>query len=753
MQIKGIFGKGRRNTGRKELRGSSANASSDQKPVDDDHRPKKRKLTKIHAPVEDENEAEGPDAYTALLTLLKSSADHGLSKASSADNSSAIRDHGDEEDEEEVEGAYLESDEEQGESEEEGQGEKEDEQEEEEETEIYREIQLDDNIEESKTDPFFWHFSHVDQDILDGATRQEPVAMTNTKMDILGQKSVVSRARYVAEHDSPLNQMPTAVASTTLLPLKHRLKAPFQRANPQWTQLQSEFSGALFNYQDILYPYFGVNNSEELQRVCALHALNHVYKARDVILRNNNELDSRRQQSIKRAVVESDEEDDKKEDNDKIEVEQDNEQEEENEEKEKEEEEEEEEEEDEDDKFRDQGFTRPRVLILVPTRNAAYEFVQQLMSISGLKQIENKKRFKSAFFDDFKIPEYRPADFRQLFKGNSNDMFCLGVRFTAQSMRLYASFYASDIIVASPLGLRMIVTSSAKNKQDYDFLSSIEVALVAGADAMQMQSWENVQLVFKHMNLVPKEQHDCDFSRLRMPFIEEKMKFLRQTIILSQYRTPEINSLFQRQCCNIGGKIRARMEYKGVLGLLGFRVKQTFTRIPRSSTTADPTQDPELRFKYFTSVVLPSILRGATAEGTLIYVPSYIDFVRIRNYFDDQNIPGKCISEYSSNSDITRARALFGSGRLQMLVYTERLHHFRRYDLKGVKQIVMYGAPENPEFYKEVVRFFLKNPDLNEAHGGVRVLYSKWDSLKLERIVGTSRVAALLSENEAYEFY
>jgi hypothetical protein len=85
------------------------------------------------------------------------------------------------------------------------------------------------------------------------------------------------------------------------------------------------------------------------------------------------------------------------------------------------------------------------------------------------------------------------------FPGNADDCFRVGVSLcclyrlipwprilsfaqitvTRTSVNLYTEFNQSDIIVASPLGLRLAIgTEQSASKHDFDFLSSIELLIV-----------------------------------------------------------------------------------------------------------------------------------------------------------------------------------------------------------------------------------------------------------------------------------
>jgi U3 small nucleolar RNA-associated protein 25 len=66
-----------------------------------------------------------------------------------------------------------------------------------------------------------------------------------------------------------------------------------------------------------------------------------------------------------------------------------------------------------------------------------------------------------------------------------------------------------------------------------------------------------------------------------------------------------------------------------------------------------------------------------------------------------------------------------------------------------VQRVVFYGIPENPIFWAEVAGFLGVMDSGNEGGGGkglIKAIFSKWDVLKLERIVGTERVNKLVAD-------
>lgn len=79
---------------------------------------------------------------------------------------------------------------------------------------------------------------------------------------------------------------------------------------------------------------------------------------------------------------------------------------------------------------------------------------------------------------------------------------------------------------------------------------------------------------------------------------------------------------------------------------------------------------------------LPKLMGGVVGQ-CLIVIPSYFDFVRVRNFFKEfesqEDITYAAISEYSEIPEVTRARGDFFHSRVQFLIVTERFHFYRRF--------------------------------------------------------------------------
>ena len=151
------------------------------------------------------------------------------------------------------------------------------------------------------------------------------------------------------------------------------------------------------------------------------------------------------------------------------------------------------------------------------------------------------------------------------------------------------------------------------------------------------------QFVFSLLNKLPKESHDVDFSRIKPWYLDGRWEllfsvfyrlascaegyflllraaYLRQSILLSAYETPETRALFNHSLQNVAGKIRFERRWQSVAvpeGLNQVRIVvssswdscwcsiiQNFVQFDCGS----PKDEAEKRFSYFTTQV-PKIMK------------------------------------------------------------------------------------------------------------------------------------------------
>lgn len=202
-------------------------------------------------------------------------------------------------------------------------------------------------------------------------------------------------------------------------------RLPATRANGgRMTALQEGVHDVVGQYQDLFLSRLGVDQRAEVKDVVLMHAVNHVLKTRRRILKMNERLAHAAAAASEPSSTPAAEVD-----------------------------------------ARDQGFTRPKILLLTPFRSSALTALTSLLALfpEGT-QIENRQRF----LDEFSLPPGTvdrllerasewPRDHVETFAGNVDDNFRVGVKVTRKSVKLFGGFYGCDIVVGSPLGLRMSI--------------------------------------------------------------------------------------------------------------------------------------------------------------------------------------------------------------------------------------------------------------------------------------------------------
>jgi hypothetical protein len=170
-------------------------------------------------------------------------------------------------------------------------------------------------------------------------------------------------------------------------------------------------------------------------------------------------------------------------------------------------------------------------------------------------------------------------------------------------------------------------------------------------DYLLMQNPDHLDAVVAAANLAPLRPRGADFARVREAFLDGVQRHLRHTVVLSAVATPEGNALLSRRACNARGGAKTAAAHRGALRhvLAGVHARHTFHRLPDAATLAEAD---EARFALFRDHLLRRLV-AASQSHTLVVVPSYMQFVRLRRLLNKEDASWQECTEYSS---VTQAR-------------------------------------------------------------------------------------------------
>jgi U3 small nucleolar RNA-associated protein 25 len=191
----------------------------------------------------------------------------------------------------------------------------------------------------------------------------------------------------------------------------------------------------------------------------------------------------------------------------------------------------------------------------------------------------------------------------------------------------------------------------------------------------------------------------------------------------------------------------------GTIRHVAIQIPQIFHRIDVASIEASF----DTRFDYFVRTILPQC-RSPGMAHCLIYVPSYFDFVRLRNHFKKEELNFVQICEYSKEGKVARARDMFYHSAAHFLLFSERQHFFKRSRVKGIRHIVFYQPPLFADFYAEMLNLMqdaYQNPrDGCDKHAMTcTVLYTKYDLQRLAALVGSEKTTKMARASKSTHMF
>ncbi|KAI6191331.1 U3 small nucleolar RNA-associated protein 25-like protein [Aphelenchoides bicaudatus] len=458
-------------------------------------------------------------------------------------------------------------------------------------------------------------------------------------------------------------------------------------------EIDSELFGIIGRYVSMCC----VTKSLEYMRAYCMHVLNHILRTRTIIIENQKKLDNARN-NLTDELIES---------------------------------------------TRDQGYNRPKVLILTPFKKVAYQIVDTMANLllpNERNYVMNSKKFEEEYGDTGEAINEKwrsSAEFKELMSGNIDDSFRIGLSLGKKAIKLFTAFENSDVIICSPLGLRMIIGEEEQEskKREFDFLSSIEVLIFDKINVLLMQNWEHLLTIMESINSIPVNV-EADISRVRSWTLDGHGKFYRQTIAFSEINFTELRILFAKYDRNFAGLLNLTSLPFSRLDEIEVPIVQELHRFDCD----DPEKQSDLRFDYFVRNILLKL-----KTGTLIFVPSYFDYIRLRNHFKKDNESFAQIHEYASDAKIKKSRKAFGSHEKKLMLLTERVHFFRHIIVKGVKSVVFYQMPTNPEFYAQMI-----NMTNEEGKIHSQVIYSNTDVIRMQNVFGPKYTKELFQSEKKF---
>jgi U3 small nucleolar RNA-associated protein 25 len=135
----------------------------------------------------------------------------------------------------------------------------------------------EENDSEDASDPFEAHFADPDENLLSRRLKSLQNNQWATQKSLLpkGGRVIFSVPQ---EDDLRLDSAPATISGPGDLKLKQKLASVISKQRPSFDSLEKYIAPYIFNYRDVLYCERDLNNSENLQRLVCLHAVNHVFK-------------------------------------------------------------------------------------------------------------------------------------------------------------------------------------------------------------------------------------------------------------------------------------------------------------------------------------------------------------------------------------------------------------------------------------------------------------------------------------------
>lgn len=157
----------------------------------------------------------------------------------------------------------------------------------------------------------------------------------------------------------------------------------------------------------------------------------------------------------------------------------------------------------------------------------------------------------------------------------------------------------------------------------------------------------------------------------------------------------------------------------------------TLKRVP---PVASIEHADDARFALFTKLLWRPIYENQQGY-TVLLVPSYFDYVKLKGYLTEKNQNVAMISEYTERRECQRLRTAFEMKDCNILMITERALVFQKIRLRFARNLVLYSLPESPDIIDDTFSEILDNQ-------------SAWDTIVKHRLTRLKQEASSSKKEE-----
>ncbi|KMZ93343.1 hypothetical protein PVMG_00789 [Plasmodium vivax Mauritania I] len=310
-----------------------------------------------------------------------------------------------------------------------------------------------------------------------------------------------------------------------------------------------------------------------------------------------------------------------------------------------------------------------------------------------------------------------------------------------------------------------------KKLYEYDFLSSIEILIIDQADIILMQNILTLKNVLNFVNKPLLKWGSANINRIPKYVINGYVKNYRQTIITASILDTTFISLIQA-AANYRGFVKLFMKggdaegerENGQLGNEKDGKRGGSGQLLNADDPSRPCKTILLSVRnhfhtnqYFRKIECPHILQIEESiiqffatnvidiltniKQLLIFLPTYIEYLRIHEILKKNDISFKGVNEYTNEKKIGKIQKLFKLGRINILLVTGRLVFYERCTFRGANHVIFFSPPKFLFMYYEMIKNLAPSSNSSSI-----CYYTKYHTYELERIVGQKLAMQLMRE-------